>query len=95
MKPSVSEQLKKFLQNNPNSQFSSGDLQRMIWTNKDGTIALPRTVVRRLQELAEDGTIQVTYEGDNTLYGANKAEIKIDPRLVMSRRMAEQLAAFD
>jgi len=62
---SVSEQLRDYLQSVAPTQVSSGDLQRMTWTNKDGTLAVPRTVVRRLQELAEEGTLTVETKKKN------------------------------
>lgn len=58
MKKSVSQQLLEYLQTNP-GVHSSGTLQRLEWHNKDGTVAVPRTIVRRLQELAQDNKIHV------------------------------------
>ena len=58
MKPSVPQQLLTFLETNTGT-FASGELQRMTWLNKDRTNATPRSIVRRLQELAEDGKIHV------------------------------------
>lgn len=49
MKKSVETQLIDFLKSNY-QWFSSGDLQRRPWFNKDGTLATPRSIVRRLEE---------------------------------------------
>lgn len=51
---SVEQNILKFFQERPGQVFDSGDIQRMIWKNKNGTIAKPKSVSRRLQELAED-----------------------------------------
>lgn len=77
MNKSASQQLLDFLRESPGLHHS-GDLQRRDWLNKDGTTALPRTIVRRLQELAEDGLIHSELVNGHTLYSAEvvKKEIK-------------------
>lgn len=70
MKKSVQQQLLDFLRSSP-GLHPSGDLQRRLWTNKDGTTAVPRTIVRRLQELAEDGKIFAEIVNGHTLYHAD------------------------
>lgn len=75
MKKSVSTQLLEFLQNN-RGRFASGSLQRMEWINKDGTLAIPRTVVRRLQELAQDGLIYVEEVNGHAHYSADPLKEK-------------------
>ena len=72
MKRSVSQQLIDFLKANP-SVFSSGDLQRREWRNKNGTLATPRSIVRRLEENAiEGGVLQVSYDA----HGGAQYQIK-------------------
>lgn len=62
MKKSVSQQLIDFLAANP-SKWNSGSLQRMEWFNKNGTLATPRSIVRRLEENAEGGgVLEVSYD---------------------------------
>ena len=61
MKKSVETQLVDFLAANP-SKWASGELQRLDWRNKNGTLATPRSIVRRLEENAVDGgKLQVSY----------------------------------
>ena len=47
----------------------SGDLQRLVMEN---TTYLPRTTVRRLQELCDEGTLEVRYENRAALYRAKE-----------------------
>lgn len=54
---SVEQNILEFFRTHSEQVWNSGDLQRMTWFNKNGTIATPRSVVRRLQELAEAGKI--------------------------------------
>lgn len=65
MKKSVETQLMDFLKSNY-AWFSSGELQRRAWENKDGTLATPRSIVRRLEEntcteLNPTGILDVEY----------------------------------
>ncbi len=53
----IQKNLLTFFQNHPNDTFASGVLQRLEWRGKNGKVQTPRTVVRRLQEMAEDGQI--------------------------------------
>lgn len=46
-----------FFYQHPGSVYHSGVLQRMEWRGKNGKVQTPRTLVRRLQELAEDGLL--------------------------------------
>ena len=62
---SLPEQLKEYLASVYPAHVSSGELQRMKWKNRDGTEPAPRTVVRRLEELAEDKTLSVDYREKN------------------------------
>jgi hypothetical protein len=70
MKKSVSTQLLEYLQTN-HGVHASGNLQRLEWRNRDGTLAVPRTVVRRLQELAADGKIHIQYTGNHAHYSTD------------------------
>lgn len=76
MKKSVEQQLIDFLKANP-SVYSSGQLQRMEWRNKNGTLATPRSIVRRLEENAmEGGVLQVSYDAHGGAQYQIKAEHK-------------------
>lgn len=63
----VSEKLSEYLKEQ-GSFISSGELQRLGFKNNDGTLATPRSIVRRLQELVEDGTLVVEYREKNHAY---------------------------
>ena len=86
MKKSVEQQLIDFLRENY-IWFSSGDLQRKVWLNRDGSTATPRSIVRRLEENAE---------GDNAVFdvsygnkGAASYRIKQEHRKV--KQVVERL----
>ena len=80
MNKSVPKQLLDYLRANPDMQFPSGSLQRMQWKNQNGTLATPRTVVRRLQDLAKEGLIHNHAESNKpAIYSANKAKIPVKP----------------
>lgn len=81
MKKSVSQQLLDYLQANP-GVHASGDLQRMEWRNHTGTTAVPRSVVRRLQELAEEGKINCEMRGNHAHYSAAPIEKPPQRKLV-------------
>jgi len=49
MRTSAEHKVITFLRENY-AWYSSGDLQRKEWLNKDGTKATPRSIVRRLEE---------------------------------------------
>ena len=66
---SISSQLVKFLQQN-RGWFASGDLQRMKWFNKSGSLATPRSIVRRLEECAAEGKIFVEMRNGHAFYSA-------------------------
>lgn len=76
MKKSVETQLLGFLSTNP-SVWASGTLQRMEWFNRNGTLATPRSIVRRLEENTctpdnPKGVLTVTYDP----HGAAQYQIK-------------------
>lgn len=81
MKKSVSDQLLDYLQANP-GVHASGNLQRLEWHNKDGSLAVPRTIVRRLQELAEEGKIHAEIRANHTHYSATPIKKPKAPSLV-------------
>lgn len=78
MKKSVEAQLYDFFRSNPNDIFASGDLQRREWKNGNGSLATPRSIVRRLQELAEEGKIHQVGDMKHAKYSLNKE--KAPPR---------------
>lgn len=65
---SISQQLADYLKTVAPAQIASGELQRLTWRNKNGSIAVPRSVVRRLEELVEDGTLQVEIKDKHAFY---------------------------
>lgn len=69
MKKSAEQNLIDFLKEN-SDWFSSGALQRMPFKNKNGSLATPRTLVRRLQEntQGDNAVLEVKYEGRITYY---------------------------
>lgn len=54
---SVEEKILDFFYNHPGEQWHSGELQRLEWKNANNSVATPRSVVRRLQELCNEGKI--------------------------------------
>ncbi len=83
MKKTAEQNLIDFLREN-HDWFSSGDLQRKMWSNKDGTIAAPRTIVRRLQENTyhetdnPKGILEVEYRDKNhAFYRVRKEHRKL------------------
>lgn len=63
----VPEQVTQYLKEQM-TFVSSGSIQRKEWKNENGTLATPRSVVRRLQELVEDGTLVVEQRGRHSWY---------------------------
>lgn len=56
------QNLLDFLKENP-SKWASAELQRMVFKNRNGTIATARSLVRRLEENAvEGGILKVIYD---------------------------------
>jgi len=68
---SVRKQLEDYLRDKSPLDFASGTLQRFAWKNKNGTLATPRSIVRRLEELAEDKILIVFYENGSARYRWN------------------------
>lgn len=73
MKPSAKQNILTFLQSNK-GVFHNGELQRMVFKNKNGSQATGDTIKRRLQNLAEENKIHVSYRGGEAHYSANYIE---------------------
>lgn len=73
MKPkqSLRDRLLKYLQKQ-HGWVASGDLQRLVVQHTDYT---PRTAVRRLEELAEEGALEVEYRKGHAFYRAMIGEV--------------------
>lgn len=67
----VQDQLVNFLRSET-GWVASGVIQRREWKNDDGTVATPRSIVRRLQEKVEDGTLEVMYGKKNAAFYRHK-----------------------
>lgn len=65
---SAQEQLLAYLRTHADAWHNSAALQRMEWKNRRGTLASPRSVVRRLEELENACLIAVSYSGVNAKY---------------------------
>lgn len=77
MSLSAEQQVLTFLKENP-VWFAAADLQRRDFRNKNNTLASPKAISRRLQELAEGehALIEVEYRGKNAFYRIKQAHIK-------------------
>lgn len=62
------DQVLAYIRKHSNEWHPSAMLQRMIWKNRRGTTASPRSIVRRLEELENERLIAVGYEGVNAKY---------------------------
>ena len=67
MNKSAEQNIVAFLQENP-SVFSAAQLQRTEFRNKNKTLASPKAISRRLQELAEQGILEVSYINNHAHY---------------------------
>lgn len=79
----VEQSLYQLFCDNPTQRYHSGHLQRMTFKNKNGTLATPASVTRRLRELAEEGKIVnvgSTREAIYTLNGLPPKRYKIEIR---------------
>jgi len=73
----VKDQLLAFLQANQ-STYHSGDLQRMFFKTRRGGYATGDNIKRRLNELAEEGAILVSYnDRHEALFSAKKQPLKL------------------
>lgn len=66
---SAEQNIIDFLKSNP-SRYAAAQLQRMEFKNKNGTLASPKAISRRLQENAEGehSVLEVSYDGKNAYY---------------------------
>ena len=78
---SAEQNIIAFLKSNP-SVFAAAELQRMPFKNKNGTTASPKAISRRLQELAEQQILDVSYVNRNAHYQIAETH-KPKPRLVI------------
>jgi len=74
MRKSVQQQLLDFLRSD-GGVHASGNLQRREWKNMNGTLATPRSIVRRLEELTEEGKLNVEYINNHSHYSANMLSV--------------------
>jgi translation elongation factor EF-Tu-like GTPase len=81
---SVEDSLLDFFREHSTEKYASGELQRMSWLNKNGTVATPRSVVRRLQELAEAGKITNVGTMQHAVYSLNAEVVKPKMKQVVS-----------
>ena len=65
---SIPQQLTDYFKANADRWVASGEVQRLQWSNKNGSLAVPRSLVRRLQELCEDGTLKEEIRGRHAWY---------------------------
>lgn len=75
----VPQQLADYLKSIAPAQISSGELQRLTWRNQNGSTAVPRSIVRRLEELVEDGTLQVEIKDRHAYYSCGNPAPKPKP----------------
>ena len=76
---SAEQNIIDFLKSNP-SVFPAAKLQRMEFRNKNGTLASPKAISRRLQELAEGehAILEVSYpDGKNAHYQVKQNHRKV------------------
>lgn len=66
---SLKDRLVRYMLNHHTEWIASGDLQRIVVKETDYT---PRTAVRRLEELAEEGKLQVEYRKGHAFYKASE-----------------------
>lgn len=78
---SAEQNIISFLKSNPGA-FAAAQLQRLPFKNRNGTIASPKAISRRLQELAERKILEVSYVNGNAYYQIAEAH-KPKPRLVI------------
>lgn len=83
MKKSAEQSIIDFLRANP-SRFAAAELQRMSFANKNGTLANPKAISRRLQENAEEGgMLEVTYDEHNNAWYQIKQGFEKPKKLVI------------
>lgn len=83
MKKSAEQNIIAFLKENP-SRFAAAELQRMSFRNRNGTLASPKAISRRLQENAEaGGMLEVSYDEHNNAHYQIREEHKKKPTLII------------
>src|SRR3990167_11295871 len=78
---SAEQNIISFLQQNP-SVFAAAELQRQPFKNRNGTLASPKAISRRLQELAEQNILEVSYVSNHAHYQIRE-EHKKKPTLII------------
>lgn len=86
MRKSAEDKLLMFFRENSNKEFASGEIQRMSFTNKNGTLATPRSLVRRMQELCESGALRNVGDSKSARYILNTDVVQ--PKM---RQIVEQM----
>jgi len=78
MKKSAENRIVDFLKENP-TFFPAAQLQRMSFANKNGTLASPKAISRRLQELAEGehAILDVEYPNGHAHYKIKQEHRKV------------------
>ena len=74
-KQPLRDRLSNYLKKRPSEWVSSGMLQRLVAQHTDYT---PRTAVRRLEELAEEGELEVEYRKGHAWYRSKQGMSKDD-----------------
>lgn len=93
---SLKERLVRYMQKRHSEFVASGDLQRLVAQHTSYT---PRTTVRRLEELAAAGELEVEYRKGHSWYRI-APQAKFEPSRGMSKDDyiaygREQVALFD
>jgi hypothetical protein len=83
MNKSAEQNIIDFLRSNP-SKYASASLQRMEFRNKNGTVASPKAISRRLQENAEGdhAVLEVSYDDHNNSHYQIKQELRKKEQVV-------------
>lgn len=83
--------LVRYLRANP-TWISSGDLQRLV---ADKTTYTPRTTCRRLEELAQEGAIEVSYRKGHAWYKHRSQSLPEANKEVLDFDLQATLKAMD
>lgn len=85
MTKSAEDKILDFFKTHSGQVWDSGDLQRMTFTNKNGTLAKPKSISRRLQELCEENKIVNVGDAKSAKYSLNVEVVKPKMRQVITR----------
>ena len=90
MNKSAEQSIISFLKENP-QKYASAELQRMIFKNRNGTTAIARSLVRRLEENTRTqenptGVLEVSYVNGNAYYQISEGQKK-KPVLVIDESL--------